>query len=348
MKKILIGLVLLMMLFVLVSCGKKGNEQESEHEHTHEHTHEHNDAEVTLRLALSAHEGEPHYVAAEQFAEKVEAKTNGSVKVQIYDSNKLGTEEEVLEAIAKDEKKADIVIADVKKLTKYEPKIDISKMPFIFADYEEAREFMDGEVQTEAERKLTEQNIQVLAHYANGFNCLVVNGKMISDVKDMQGITVATTGQGMSSLAMKSLGAMTRVVENREVMQMLQQGRCDGYEERLEVIFNNRIYQNQDYLLVTNHGYSASCFVIANSVWNNLDVKYRELIEEAALSSSYTSYELAKQRDSKILEQIESAGVRVQYPNLKEYWEKAQAVVRGYEKEYSGMVDKLIMWKNNR
>ncbi len=343
MKKILTGLVLLMMLFVLVSCGKKGNEQESEHEHTHEH----NDAEVTLRLALSAHEGEPYYEAVEQFASKVREKSNGTIEVTIFDSGKLGRDDTILSSMAQNEDKADIVISDVSNFTTYDARMDISKLPFAFADYDEAREFMEGEIQAEVERNLEQQNMKVLAHYTDGFHYLTLKGRTLNTPKDLQGELIATSNQGTSDIAMKILGAMTEQHEASQLQQVLQQGHCKGYEGTLNMIYNNRIYQMQNYIVVTNHYYSASCFVISNSVWNDLEKEHQEIIKNAAVTSSRAQYELVRAQDEEFLKKIESSGVRVQYPNLKMFWEKAELSVKNNPSAYGGMVDRFIMWKNS-
>lgn len=328
-------------MLMLSACGK----EQKDGNHNHDHSHE---AEVTLRAALMEGQEHAHYKAVKQFASEVEAKSEGKIKVNIFESGQLGQEEQLLDFLAKDEDKVDIVIADVTNMKKYEEAIDICQMPFLFKDYEDAREFMDGEIQAEVEENLPNQNMRVLAHYTNGFHCLVTKNKRIDNAKDLQGVLLATSDNTKSELAMKAMAAMTQTVSSGNAKEMLQQGNCEGYEGKVTEIHNNRIYQGQKYLTVTNHTYSASCFVIANSIWESLDREAQEIIETAAVASSYADYNIVSQQQEELLLEIEETGVQVCYPDMKSFWEKAESVVRGYSSVYEHVSDKVVVWKNQK
>ena len=56
-------------------------------------------AQVTLRLAHYAEAGHPANLAATQFAQKVEARTAGKVKVSVYPANALGSPPDQLQQV---------------------------------------------------------------------------------------------------------------------------------------------------------------------------------------------------------------------------------------------------------
>lgn len=360
MKKKTICLIMLALLLVLGGCQKEDAQEQEETQEQEEiqeqvqtpeqeHNHEHEQhAAINLIVGVSSNAGDPHYQAAEKFAEEIEKKSDGEIKATLFASGELGTEEDLLDAIAEDTQTVDLVIADVSSFAKYDPKLDISQMPFIFQNVEEAEHFMNGDIQKEAERELDNYNMKVLAYYANGFRYLTTTEKTISDAGELQGMKIAATEESIASTAIAAMGAMTMVTDSGALAQGLQQGRFDGYEGTLDFIYNSRLYQLQNNLVVTNHSYSASAFVISDHVFEELDYEYQEIIMNAALSSSNTNNQLVQQQEREMLEEIKNAGVRVAYPDLDTFWDKAQSVVRGYSSKYEGLADRLISWRNDQ
>lgn len=332
--------VLICIFALMLSACKKGAED------THNHDNE-NDTKVKihLRVGLSAHEDEAHYIAAEQFAKQVEQRSEGTIKATIYGNGQLGNDAELIEYLAQDANKVDIVISDVSNFTQLEPCMDVSALPFVFEDYEEAWNFLDGEIQAEAERGLLENNIRVLAHYTNGFHCLTTMRKVVSESSDLRNLSIGTDSESYSAIAMRAMEARVSVLERDEIMQALRQGRCDGYMGSIEDIYNNRIYQTQTHLMMTNHSYEGVAFVIADSIWNSLEKEEREIIKAAALDSAYADRQLVRQQTNDMLKQMEATGVHVHYPKHSTFFEKAEPVIRGYSSKYGGLVEKVILYK---
>lgn len=340
MKKRVVCLTILVMLLILGGCEKKEVQEE-------EHDHQQN-VVIDLRIGLSSNADGPHYKAAEQFAKEIEAKSNGKIKATVFGSGRLGTDEELIDSIAQDGNAVDIVIANVSDFTKYAPKLDISTMPFLFKDVEMAEQFMKGEIQKEAEWELTNYNMKVLAYYSDGFHYLTMTQKMINNASELQGMTIATAEESISATAIRAMGAMTMVQDSGDLSRGLQQGRFDGYEGTLDSIYHNRLYQFQKYLLMTNHSYQASAFVIDSNVLGGLDPEYQDIIMDAALSSSYVNRQLVQQQEREMLDDMQAIGVRICYPQLDTFWEKAQSVVRGYSSKYDSLSERLVLWKNEQ
>ena len=339
MKKRIVCVLICICALMLSACQKGVKD-------THNHDHE-NETEVKihLRVGLSAHEDEAHHIAAKQFAQQVEQRSGGTVKATIYGDGQLGTDAELIDYLAQDANKVDIVISDVSNFTKLEPCMDISALPFVFEDYEDAWKFMDGEIQAEAERSLLENNIRVLAHYTNGLHCLTTTRRVVSEASDLCNLSIGANAESYGTIAMRAMEARVSVLESNEIMQALQQGRCDGYMGRLEDIYNGRIYQKQAHLMMTNHSYEGVAFAIADSVWNSLENEEREIIKAAALDSAYADRQLVQQQTRDMLDKMEAAGVHIHYPKHSTFLEKVEPVIRGYSSQYGSLVEKVILYK---
>lgn len=338
MKKRILSLLLVgVMSAAMFACGEKETEKD-EHKHS---------AEVHLRIALSAHEGEAAYEAVEQFAREVEVRSEGKIRAVIQDSNKAGKTSDLLSSISKEESRVDIVIADVKELEAYETKLAITSLPFVITGYDDIKSYANSDIRMETEKDLSRKNMRVLAHYANGFHALISN-KPIHEAKDMQNLRIGTASGSEGALAMKTLIASTMECSGSEVQSLLSQGACDGYEAKLKDIYDSRIYQAAKNLIVTNHSYSESCFVICEKVWSQLNDEYKTIVRAAAETSANKNNSLIEQEEKEYIDKIRSAGVRVEMPNYRTFWEKAESVVRGYASKYDNLTDKIIMWKQRQ
>ncbi len=329
----------IVLVCLLAACKKAENQADHNHEQT---------ASVILRVALMAGNDEPHYKAVQRFKQEVEGKSENKVRVSIFESGKLGSEATTLEHLANEEDKVDIVIADVKNLTKYEETIDLCTIPFAFQSYEDARRFMDDDIQSRIEKELSAHNMRVLAHYTNGFRYVVSNKKQVSEANDLQSLLIATTEDDYGTLAIRIAGAMTKTVPMSEVTERIRQGSTDGYEGTLTEIYYNRLYSRSKYIVETNHTYSASCFVIAESVFHKLDQETQKIVKEAAQASARTDYETQQMHDSEMLAEIETSGVRVCRPALNRFWEKAETYIGNTSSKYEDLIHEFIMWKKGR
>lgn len=343
-KKIGILLVMLMAL-CLTACGDKTDEHAG-HDHEQEDTTK---VVANLRIGLSAYEGQPNYKAAQEFAQRVESESDGAIKATVYGQSELGSDEELLGYLANNENRVDIVIADLSNLVQYEHKIDISQMPFLLADYNEAKSFVNSTPQQSAARNLSEHNMRVLAYYSGGFRGMVMNQKSVNDAKDLQDATIATTSNHrMGEIAMRIMGARTIPLKYEETRQALQQGRCDGFEGTVTEIYENSLYQGQTYFVETNHSYSTLGFVISEELWKGLSQEHQEIIEKAAVSSGNASVDFVRQQEQQMIRDMEKRGVHIQRPALKSFWANAESFIRGQASTYGSIADEAIIWKQGQ
>lgn len=332
------------MLLSLGACGQNANDNTEEHSHDSNTEEEYlKDAEVELKLALSANVGDAHYKAAEMFADEVKEKTDGVVRIEICDARQLGEDKTLLAGIQKGEDTIDILITSVSNYTEIEPRMDITTLPFLFSDYSAAWKFVEGDIQAEIESSLLQKNIHVLAHYSNGFDVVTTSSKAISVASDMQDLSVVVMEGADNETAMRVVGARPMPVEYSQLFQMLQQNQFDGYAGSLKSIYENRIYQMQNKLIVTNHRYDSVAVAIAENVWMSLSEEHQEIIKNAAMNSAYMNRELVRQQQDDMINQMASEGVTVFYPNTMSFKQKAEYYIRSCSSIYGNLVERALI-----
>lgn len=303
---------------------------------------------VTLKLGFSTNEEDPRAKAAQEFKKEVEEKTGGSVVVEIYPAGQLGGDAALIEAMALDSGTVDIIITDASNFATYEPKMGISALPFQFSNFEEAWEFMDGEIEKEAEDLLIDQNMRVLAHYDNGFRCVTNSKKEIAAPADMANLLIRTPENPVIMATMKALGANPQPLAFSELYQALQQGTYDAQENPVPVIYNNNLFEVQKYLSVTNHIYSGMCFTITESTWGKLSADQQAVVDAAAKASAEFNRELNKKQTEEMLSTLKEKGMVITEPDLAPFAEATAGVADELKDTYGDLLDKLNAWKASK
>ena len=345
MKKKLSALLLASaMMLGLAACGGGGASTPAP-EGTTPAENTNPDATLTLRIGISTNEEDPRAIAAQQFADEIAEKTDGALTAQVYPSGQLGGDADLINSMALDSGTVDIIITDASNFATYDPKMGISALPFQFADFEEAWAFMDSEVEAEAEAGLLDFNMRVLAHYCNGFRCVTNNKGPIETPADMQGMLIRTPENPVIMATMTALGANPQPLAFSELYQALNQGTYDAQENPIPVIYNNQLYEVQDYLSVTNHIYSGMCFTIAESTWNKLSAEQQEIVSAAAVASAEYDRELNKKMSDELVATLEESGMQINYPDLQTFADATASVLTDNADDYGDLLDKLTAWK---
>lgn len=343
-----------MMVLGLAACGKSSSGSSTEAVTTAKteaapessRAAQSSGGQLELKIGVSTAETDPRNIAAQQFADEISEKTGGAVTARVYPSGQLGGDADLINSIALDSGTVDIIITDASNFATYEPKMGISALPFQFADFKTAWDFMDSDIEAAAEESLLSQNMRVLAHYDNGFRCVTNSKKPVNTPEDMKGLLIRTPENPVIMATMTALGANPQPLSFSELYQALQQGTYDGQENPIPVIYNNKLYEVQKYLSVTNHIYSGMCFTIAESTWQKLDASQQEIIQAAALSSAKSDREMNKEQTESFVKKLEDAGMAVNEVDTQLFADASASVLTDNAASYGDLLDKLKEWKS--
>ena len=332
------GFVLALVLLtvsVLSGCGASGGGNSSS-------------GEIVLKIGVSTGENDPRNIAAKQFADEVEKKTGGVVKAVVYPSGQLGGDAQLIDAMATDSKKVDIIITDASNFATYEPKMGISALPFLFSDFDTAWDFMDSEVEAKAEELLVSKNMRVLAHYCNGFRCVTNSKKPIEYPADMQGLVIRTPENPVIMATMTALGANPQPLSFSELYPALRMGTYDAQENPVPVIYNNNLYEVQNYLSITNHIYSGMCFTISESVWNKLSEDQQLIVREAAIASAEADRKNNREQTESLIGTLKEKGMQINEPDLALFAKATESVLESNASVYGELYDEMMQWRKAR
>ena len=276
---------------------------------------------MVLKAGFSTGSSDPRVVATELFKEEVESATGGRITVEIHADGELGADADLISGIVNED--VDITASSAGNFASYAPNVGISAMPFLFEDFDDAWAFVDSDTEKKAEEELVDYNIRVLGHYDNGFRCVTTSEKVgpIENVSDMQGLVIRTPENQIVMQTMLLLGAEPKVLDVTKLYDALKTGEFDAQENPIPVIYNNKLYEVQDNLAITNHSYDVMLFVIRDDIWESLSDDDREILIKAAEKAQQKDREMIRSQTEDFIGKLEEEGMNITRPDLEAFKE---------------------------
>ena len=297
---------------------------------------------VTITVGYSTAEDDPRGIAIAKMKETIEKETGGNVLLEIHPSGELGSDADLIQGEI--DKKVGMTVSSAGNYAAYALRIGVSALPFLFTDFESAWAFVDSDTMTEINAELEPFNIHVLSYFDNGFRCVTTSENVgaVNSVEDMNGLKIRTPENQIVMETMSALGASPQSYPFAQLKDALKDGTFDAQENPIPVIYNNKLYEVQKYLAITNHSYDAMPLTIRSDIWNELTPEYREIIEKAADEASAENRALVKQQTEDFVSKLEEAGMTVTYPELGQFKDATSGVIDFFASVYGQeLIDKI-------
>lgn len=297
-----------------------------------------------MKVGLGVPENHFEYEAMVKFKENIETKTEGSVKVELFASNTIGSDKEVLEGIKLGSAQMNLPGPGV--IGNFIKEFNILALPFLFENQEIADEVTSGAWGDELLSKLEEVGYVGLGFGDFGFRHTTNNIRPIEKLEDFKGLKIRTMQNPAHLDVFRALGANPTPMAFNEVFSALQQGVIDGQENPLKNIYSNKLHEVQKYLTLDGHVYSWVVFVVGKDFYDGLTPEEQQIVQESADIAIAHMREAVKAEDAESLELIKEAGVEVteiSHEVKTEMKEKVKPVVDKYANEISPeMYNKLV------
>ena len=289
---------------------------------------------ITIKIGYSTGQDDPRGVALDQFAKTVTEKTNGDIVFEVHPSGELGSDSELITGMI--EKRVDMTVSSAGNYALYATKLGVSALPFLFEDFESAWSFIDSETIRDLGNELEGYNMHVLAYFDNGFRCVTTTEKVgpVEKVEDMKGLNIRTPENQIVMETMTELGASPKSFPFAQLKDALADGTFDAQENPIPVIYNNKLYEVQKYLSITNHSYDTMPLTIRQDIWDQLKPEYRTIIADAAEEAQTLDRGLVKQQTDDCVAKLEEAGMVINHPDLEPFRKATEGVMEMFRTVY--------------
>ncbi|MGB9685536.1 MAG: TRAP transporter substrate-binding protein [Rectinema subterraneum] len=261
-----------------------------------------------LKIASATSMEHTYNVGAQYFAKLVEEQTGGRIKFKLYPDGQLGKgERELLEALQQGS--IDIYVGSTGPLGGFSQSMQVLDIPFLFRDYAHVDKVLDGPIGASLIADLDKVQMKGLAFWENGFRNLTNNKKVIKTPADAKGMKIRTMENPVHIQAWKAAGVNPTPMAWGEVFGALQQGVIDGQENPVAVILQQKVYEVQKYLSLTQHVYSPAMLIMSTKRWVQIPKEDQEIILKAAKEAAIYQRNLGRQNEEQMLTELASKGM---------------------------------------
>ena len=268
---------------------------------------------LTLRFAHYVAVDHPANIAAEQFARRVEQRTDGAVRIVIFPNNQLGDPPQ--EAAQIRAGVIDIGLPTQGQLDKYDKAFAAIPLPFAFESREEVFRVLDGPGMAWLAPLALRQGFVMLRNWDYGFRNITNNLRPINVPDDMKGLRIRTPPEIQIEAAMEALGAQVTPISFAELYLALSQHVVDGEENPVSIIYFNKFYEVQKNLALTRHVYNNMIHVFSVPAWARLTPAQQQIMREESASAGDLMRRLIGEQEASEIGKIKAAGVAVTTPD---------------------------------
>ncbi|WP_431801500.1 TRAP transporter substrate-binding protein [Halobacillus andaensis] len=232
----------------------------------------------TLTLAHIHNDASPVYQSLEEFADKVEEKTDGSVKIKIYGEGVLGGETKVMELVQNGV--IDMTKVNGGVVSNFDEKFSVFTLPYIFQNSDHFREFMNTDTVRDMYKGLEEAQLRGITYYDAGARSFYTADKKIETPEDLKGLKIRVMNDVTSIETMEKLGATPTPMAATEVYTSLQQGIIDGAESSPIALTDANHGEVAKQFSIDEHTRIPDFLIMSDDSWDKLsELEQQALIE---------------------------------------------------------------------
>jgi tripartite ATP-independent transporter DctP family solute receptor len=276
----------------------------------------------------------PQGLGAKKFADLVEQKSGGKIKVRVFPGGQLGGDLQNVSALQGGT--LDLMVLNAGLLVGIVKDFAVLDLPFLFNTAEEADAVVDGPVGTKLFEKLPDKGLVGLGYFELGFRNVTNSKRPIVKAEDFQGIKLRVLQSPLFIDLFNTLGANTVAMPFPEVYTALEQRVIDGQENPVTVIFDTKFQEVQRYLSLTRHIYNAQSVIMGKKTWDKLSEEERKIVQASLNEAEAYQRQVSREKSLQVLDDLKKAGMQVNEVSPQEIArirEKIKPVVDKYAKE---------------
>jgi tripartite ATP-independent transporter DctP family solute receptor len=226
-------------------------------------------AEFKLKFANNLPIIHPMNVRAKEAADAIRKETNGRVDIQIFPSNQLGSDTDMLSQVRSGA--IDFFTLSGLILSTLVPVASINGIGFAFRDYQQVWSAMDGELGAYVRANIEKANLHPFEKiWDNGFRQITSSSRPITAPADLKGFKIRVPVSPLWTSLFKAFDAAPASINFSEVYSALQTKIVEGEENPLAVIQTAKLYEVQKYCSQTNHMWDGFWFLASGKTWARL------------------------------------------------------------------------------
>ncbi len=284
-------------------------------------------------------------MTATYYKEQVEKLSGGSITIDVQASGVLGSENDVLDSMVGGATTIDMSRISAFALTAYgTQKSKLLTVPFTFKDRDHFWAFANSDLAPEFLNEPQDLGLPLrgIFYGEEGFRHFFTK-KEISGMADMAGMKLRVSTDPVMTGMVKCIGADPTVVAFGELYSALQTGVCDGAEQPIANYKSNAFNEVAPYMILDGHTLGAIQVVISDNAWNKLTENQRNVLMEAGKLAQDYNAKISADAETKVMEELKTAGVTfVEVPDKDEWAKACESVIKENTADQADLYQKIL------
>ncbi|MBC7280071.1 TRAP transporter substrate-binding protein [Hoeflea sp.] len=267
--------------------------------------------EVTLKMGHAAASTHVFHTGLEIFAEKVAAKTNGNVKIEVYGDRQLGDDKQLLEGIQIGLIDGALVSSATLPLVLGAASFDALQQPFTVSTYEQLSAVLTSDLGDELLATLDEKKIKGVGFIEAGLRHFLAKDKQVTSLADFKGLKTRIVPIPLHKAIWEAIGVNPIGMAYGEVYSALETGTIDAVEINVSSVQSESLYNAAKQLTLTGHYFWPGVIMMSGAAWDKLSDEDKAAVELAGKETTAEAYALAASQEADTIAFLEQNGVTV-------------------------------------
>ncbi|MBU0890597.1 MAG: TRAP transporter substrate-binding protein [Gammaproteobacteria bacterium] len=299
-------------------------------------------AQTMVLKAADVHPaGYPNVVAVENMGKKLEAATQGRLKIQTFPGGVLGGEKEMIEQTQFGA--INILRTSLGPVGTVVPEVNVFNMPFVFRSQDHMRAVIDGAIGDDLLAKISASPAKLVAiGWMDGGSRSLYTKKPVRSPADLKGQKVRMMGNPLFVDTMNAMGGNGISMGYGEVFTALQTGVVDGAENNAPSFFTSNHYNTgAKYYTQTNHLIIPELLVVSKVTWDKLSKDDQALLKKFGREAQMEQRALWDKSVEDCTAKLKAAGVEFITVDNKAFYDATAPVRAKYGANYADLMKRI-------
>ncbi|MDB5857298.1 MAG: dicarboxylate transporter, DctP subunit, partial [Ramlibacter sp.] len=240
-----------------------------------------------------------------KFAEILEKKSGGKMKMRVYASSMLGNDAQIIASVQGGT--VDFGLHGSPTLVGTAKEYGILDFPFAIRNEREADALFDGPQGKALLGKLAAKNMIGLGLWEIGFRHITNSKHPIEKWEDMAGLKMRVVASPVFLDYFNGLGANAVPMPIAEVYSALETKAIDAQDNPIGNISTMKFNEVQKYMSLVGYVYTTYTLTAAKKTWDALNEDERKLVVEAADEAKVYERQVARDLNSRLLADLKKS-----------------------------------------
>lgn len=296
---------------------------------------------MVLKAADVHPAGYPNVVAVENMGKKLEAATQGRLKIQTFPGGVLGGEKEMIEQTQFGA--INILRTSLGPVGTVVPEVNVFNMPFVFRSQDHMRAVIDGAIGDDLLTKISASPAKLVAiGWMDGGSRSLYTKKPVRTPADLKGQKVRMMGNPLFVDTMNAMGGNGISMGYGEVFTALQTGVVDGAENNAPSFFTSNHYSTgAKFYTQTNHLIIPELLVVSKVTWDKLSKDDQALLKKFGREAQMEQRALWDKSVEDYTAKLKAAGVEFITVDNKAFFDATAPVRAKYGANFADLMKRI-------